>query len=178
MNTLFFCENIEGEIVEVGCHAGLTSVYFRRVLDECHSTKEFHAYDSFQGLPEKDKKDKGSEYGDVFKEGYFDMKGTWQIETRFKNEGLELPILHVGWFKDQTYPDKIAFAFLDGDFYSSILDSLKCVWDKVSVGGYVFIHDYAWDALPGVERACREFFGEDYKNMITNLGGLGMIIKK
>lgn len=58
------------------------------------------------------------------------------------------------------------------------MDSLHKVWDKVSVGGYVFIHDYGWDALPGVEEACKEFFGEDYKNMITNLGGLGMIIKK
>lgn len=177
MEQLEKTKDIEGEVIEVGCHAGLTSVYFRRVLNEIKSTKQFHAYDSFQGLPKKKQEDLSVGIGETFKEGYFDLKGTWQIEERFRNAKLELPILHQGWFADQEYPDKISFAFLDGDFYSSIKDSLQAVWHKMSKGGIVCIHDYGWEALPGVERACREFFGEKYKDKITNLGGLGYIYK-
>ena len=41
----------------------------------------------------------------------------------FSTFGLELPVVHSGWFAEipaDEYPNPIAFAFLDGDFYSSV----------------------------------------------------------
>jgi O-methyltransferase len=55
-------------------------------------------------------------------------------------------------------PDSIAFAFLDGDFYDSILSSLRLVWPRMSKGGAVLVHDYKRETLPGVERAINDFF--------------------
>ena len=151
---------IDGKVVELGCHAGLTSVYIRRLLDTMKSTKEFHVYDSFEGLPTKAKEDESEiEISKKFDKGYFDLKGTWQLIQRFKDNELKLPIIHEGWFKDQNYPDKIAFGFLDGDFYDSIMDSLKAVWNKLQPGGIICIHDYEWDILPGVKQAIIDYFG-------------------
>lgn len=152
---------IEGEVVELGCHAGLTSIYIRRLLDTMKSNKEFHVYDSFEGLPEKKKEDKAEGWqNDKFVRGYFDLKGTWQLIQRFKDNERELPIIHEGWFKGQEYPNKIAFGFLDGDFYESIMDSLEKVWPRLQSGGIICIHDYGWDQLPGVKQAVEEYFGK------------------
>lgn len=176
-------KDIEGAVVELGCNAGLTSVYIRRLLDRLNSTKEFHCYDSFEGLPPKAEQDQAvGEKADKLQEGYFDLKGTWQITNRFETEKLKLPELHVGWFKDQTYPNKISFGFLDGDFYSSILDSLELTWERLSPHGILCIHDYGWDQLPGVEKAIDEFFGTRnfYKMASFNIPtfGLAVIRKK
>ena len=53
-------------------------------------------------------------------------------------------------------PEKIAFAFLDGDFYESIKDSLRLVIPKMSRDGVIIVHDYTNLALPGVKRAVDE----------------------
>lgn len=168
-------KDIPGAVVELGCHAGLTSIYIRRLLDRLGSDKEFHVYDSFQGLPDKDTKD-GDEDPNFCK-GYFNLGGTWQLLKRFNDANLRLPKIHEGWFKDQTYPDKISFGFLDGDFYQSILDSLEKVWPRLQPGGIICIHDYGWDKLPGVEQAVREYFGST--DMVTvSTFGLAVIQKK
>jgi O-methyltransferase len=53
----------------------------------------------------------------------------------------------------EDLPDKIAFAFLDGDFYESIRDSLRLVGPRMSEGGVIVVHDYTNPALPGVRKA-------------------------
>src|SRR3989338_1048084 len=50
--------NVEGAVVELGCNRGTTSLFIRRLLDRCEPGKEFHVYDSFQGLPAKHALDK------------------------------------------------------------------------------------------------------------------------
>ena len=163
-------EGIPGDVVELGCHAGLTSVYIRRVLDALGSKREFHAYDSFEGLPEKLPEDEAiGPQAAIFKWGHFDLKGTWQIENRFETSNLTPPVIHKGWFKDQEYPEKISFGFLDGDFYSSIKDSLDKVLPRLQSGGILCIHDYKWDQLPGVEKAVAEQLG-DLPSPVFGLG--------
>jgi len=44
---------LEGDIVELGCNIGTTSLYIRTIMDIYNSKKEFHVYDSWEGLPEK-----------------------------------------------------------------------------------------------------------------------------
>ena len=71
-----------------------------------------------------------------------------------------MPIIHKGWFSDLTLadtPDVISFAFLDGDFYESIHDSLKVVWPKLAPGAIVVVDDYQAEALPGAKRAVDEW---------------------
>ena len=63
-----------------------------------------------------------------------------------------------GRFVAAGAPAHPVFAFLDGDFYGSITDSLRLVWPRLALGGIITIDDYQRDALPGVERAVRDFF--------------------
>lgn len=151
-----------GDIVEFGCYSGTTSLFIRRLLDEKGESnkRSFHVYDSFEGLPEKTEQD-ASVAGEQFKKGELAVSKKRLLQN-FRAANLTPPIVHKGWFSQLTerdVPDRIAFAFLDGDFYESIMDSLKLIWPRMSQGGVVLIDDYGRDALPGTERAIRDFFG-------------------
>ena len=155
--------NIDGDLVELGCNLGSTSIIIQTCLLEFNSHKNFHLYDSFEGLPSKTLEDIPIENSSLsYNEG--DLKTSKEILiNNFKQRGIKLPFIHVGWFKEipaVEYPDKICFSFLDGDFYSSIMDSLNIVYSKMSSGGVILIHDYGWPPLPGVKSAVTDFLSD------------------
>jgi O-methyltransferase len=150
---------ISGEVVELGCYIGTTTLFMRRLLDLKQSDKLIYAYDSFEGLPEKVTQD-ASGVGEQFKAGELKVSKK-QFLHEFQKANLRAPITHKGWFKDlqpEQLPDQISFGFLDGDFYESIMDSLRLVWPRLQPGGVICIDDYQRHALPGPERAVRSFF--------------------
>jgi O-methyltransferase len=150
--------NIAGDVVELGCYVGTTTIFLRRLLMQHGSDKVLHAYDSFAGLPPKTSED-ASPVGEQFKAGELRAQKS-EFIRHFKQAGLPLPVMHKAWFSDLTpddLPERIAFAFLDGDFYDSIHDSLKLVWPKLSPGAIVIVDDYQSEALPGAKRAVDEW---------------------
>lgn len=159
---------VPGDIVEFGCYIGTTSLFIRRLLDEQGQSGEraFHAYDSFAGLPEKGRED-SSPAGLDFKAGELAVSKK-ELLREFKAAHLHPPIVHKGWFSqlsEKDVPEQIAFALLDGDFYDSILSSLKLVWPRLAKGGVVLIDDYGREALPGVKRAVHGFFNRQLPHL-------------
>jgi O-methyltransferase len=153
--------NVPGNIVEFGCYVGTTSLFIRRLLDRHQQSahRSFHVYDSFEGLPDKSSADNNAA-GVDFQAGklYVSKK---EFLHQFQAANLQAPVLHKGWFQNLTpadVPAQIAFAFLDGDFYQSILDSLRLVWPRMEQGGKILIDDYQRETLPGVAKAIKEFF--------------------
>ena len=69
-------------------------------------------------------------------------------------------IVKKAWFDDLTdgdLPAEIAFAFCDGDLYSSIKTSLRLVAPRLAKQGIIIVHDYNNPELPGSARAVDEF---------------------
>lgn len=144
----------QGALVEFGCYAGTTSMFLRRLLDGASGTHEFHVYDSFAGLPEKTSRDQ-SAAGDQFVAGEL-AASKKHFVSNFKKAGLALPVIHKGWFSEvrpEAVPDEIIFAFLDGDYYESIRDSLRCIENRLSLSTVIVVDDYANEALPGAAQA-------------------------
>lgn len=153
--------DIPGDVVEFGCYIGTTSLFIRRLLDAYTQAGErrFYAYDSFEGLPPKTAEDL-SPAGEQFKSGALQVSKKRFLQE-FRRARLVPPITHKGWFNeltDKQLPEAIAFAFLDGDFYGSILDSLRLVVPRLTPGAVISIDDYDRAALPGVARATAAFF--------------------
>lgn len=145
-------KDIEGEVLEFGCYVGTTSLFFQRIL--IGSGRQLHVYDSFAGLPEKQAED-SSPIGDQFKTGVLKSSKKALI-TNFKSANLSLPVIHKSWFDQlstQDIPGSVAFAFLDGDYYNSILTCLKLVWPKLSARAIIVVDDYQSSQLPGVSKA-------------------------
>ena len=178
------CLEVPGDFVEFGCYKGDTSLLLTELIveksvdkgvdslgksggkgvEKCEdgksldSAKKLWIYDSFEGLPEKTAMDE-SVLGVDFKGGELFVTKR-EVKQRFLRAGLPVPVIKKAWFKDLTSSDlpvKIAFAFLDGDFYESIRDSLKLVVPRMSDGGVIIVHDYTNPALPGVKKAVDEW---------------------
>lgn len=150
--------NERDSVVELGCYIGTTSLFVRRMLDHYKLDIPFHVYDSFAGLPPKTDQD-SSPAGEQFKTGELAVSRK-TFELQFKKAGLKLPTIHKRWFselKSDDIPDSITFAYLDGDYYDSIRDSLRLVWPKLAEGACVVVDDYANEALPGAARAVNEW---------------------
>ena len=179
------CLALEGDFVEMGCYRGDTSLLLQRLIErsspainlgssgdsqalpEYETRKRLWIYDSFEGLPEKTVED-ASAAGDSFKAGEL-MVTKREVVERFKKAGLKVPRVKKGFFEDLTegdLPEKIAFAFLDGDLYRSIRTSLKLVAPKMVKGGIIIVHDYNNPQLPGVTKAVNEF-AADVKQVET-----------
>ena len=119
----------------------------------------------------------------------------------FNRWNLKLPKIHAGWFKDtlpEKIPQEICFAHLEGDLYTSIIESLTGVYPRLKKGAVVVIDDYydekihpeIEDALnrnlynkhfgiqttipnllPGVKQACDEFFKDKPEQIIVLIAG-------
>ncbi len=143
-----------GAVVEFGCYIGTTSLFVRRLLDHSGAVAEFRVYDSFEGLPEKTAHD-ASAAGDQFRPGELHATKK-QFLRHFKKAHLTPPMIHKGWFSQITLasvPDSIFFAFLDGDYFESISDSLRLITPKLAPGAVIVVDDYTNEALPGAARA-------------------------
>ena len=150
------CLDISGDFVEMGCYKGDTSLLLAEIVKA--SEKKLWIYDSFEGLPEKKEVDK-SVMGVLFRGGELAVTKR-EVKQRFLRANLPVPVIKKAWFSElveNDLPEQIAFAFLDGDFYESIKDSIKLVAPKMSDGGVMVVHDYTNPALPGVKRAVDEW---------------------
>ncbi|WP_271189194.1 TylF/MycF/NovP-related O-methyltransferase [Dactylosporangium matsuzakiense] len=173
---------VPGAIVEVGCNRGQTSVWLQQIIQDVAPHRELHVFDSFQGMPPAGSQDP------FLKEGELKVSVA-DVEETFTQWDLPLPQIHEGWFEDTlpaACPDKICFAYLDGDFYESIKTSLEVVVPRLSPGGVMLIDDYpalnenplSWAGLPGVRLACDEYFQEssDRPEVLVGLGGMAVAL--
>lgn len=150
------CLEVNGDFVELGCYRGDTSLLLADILRD--SGKKLWIYDSFEGLPEKGVEDE-SELGKDFQKGVLGVTKR-EVKERFLRAGLPVPVIKKAWFSElcaDDLPEKISFAFLDGDLYESIKDSLRLVESRMVPGGVTLVHDYNNPALPGVARAVDEW---------------------
>lgn len=175
------CLSAEGDFVEMGCYKGDTSMMLAEMLVENlvdKAVKKLWIYDSFEGLPEKRKEDE-SALGVNFQRGVLSVTKR-EVKERFLRAGLPVPVIKKGWFSELTeadMPERIAFAFLDGDLYESIKDSFLLVGSRMSKDGVILVHDYNNPALPGVAKAVDEWIkGKDLELQVSQ--GLAVIQRK
>lgn len=175
---------VEGDFVEIGCHAGESTVILKKIIQELDPKRKLYAFDSFSGVPSTENADEG-----VYKKG--DMNAPIEkFNKNFETLSLTKPITVSGWFEDtleNSLPEKIAFALIDADLYKSTLTALKNVYPRLSPGAICLLGVY-WDPAtkikmtsnmhyksPGVKKACDEFLtGKPEKISILIAGNYTM----
>ncbi|MFV0484651.1 MAG: TylF/MycF/NovP-related O-methyltransferase [Candidatus Saccharimonadales bacterium] len=167
----------DGDVVELGCYMGETSVQMGRLMRKLGAQKKLWLYDSFEGLPEKSGAD-ASAIGVNFKAGELKASKA-EVMMKFKKAGLNLPIVKKGWFDElepsRDLPEKICFALLDGDYYDSIKVSLGLVAPKMGVKGIIVVHDYQNEALPGARKAVDEFLQKNGNYKLRVQSGIAIV---
>jgi O-methyltransferase len=158
---------VPGAFVEVGCNAGESSIVIQSVLSELDPARAFHVFDSFAGVPANGDSD------GIFNEGAMAVPLD-AFNENFARAGVRgRPTIHQGWFAETIpadLPDRIAFAFIDVDLFSSTAHVLPAVYERMVPDAIGMFGVYTDEAVfprphtkasyksPGVKRACDEFF--------------------
>jgi len=149
---------VPGDILEIGVAKGRTSAFIARIIMHHNSNKEIHVYDSFKGMPVPAKEDREN---NMLKEGDLSVR-IEKFKYFFRNmTDCELPTIHEGWIEDtmpKELPEKIAFAYIDVDFYKPTLHALNSIYPRLSTGAVVIVDDYDHPKLPGITPAVKKFF--------------------
>jgi hypothetical protein len=149
-------EEVAGDFIETGVWRGGACIFMRAALRAyMDNTRQVWVADSFEGLPKPDgryQQDEGDLHCTMSHELAISLD---QVKSNFSRYGLLDGRVHFlkGWFKDSLpiAPIKsLALLRIDGDMYSSTMDSLVSLYPRLSVGGYVIIDDY------GGIHACRK----------------------
>ncbi len=161
-------ERVPGDLIETGVWRGGATILMRAMLESLGDTdRVVWVADSFEGLPEPDAERFPTEaagfHGPVITKAYDRFAATLEtVRSNFEAFGLldDRVRFLKGWFKDTlpTAPiEQLAVMRLDGDYYESTMDGLNSLYDKLSVGGFVIIDDYAEDRWTNCRRAVDEF---------------------
>ncbi|MDX1476248.1 MAG: TylF/MycF/NovP-related O-methyltransferase [Saprospiraceae bacterium] len=150
-------DEVPGDLVEAGVWQGGTTIFMRGILKAYGITdRTVWAADSFEGMPAPADANDGADLSHL---AYLSVS-LEDVQANFARFGLlDAQVRFVkGWFADalpQAPIKEIAVLRLDGDMYSSTMDALNALYDKVSPGGYVIADDYhSW---PSCRRAVDEF---------------------
>lgn len=152
--------NIRGAVAEVGVFRG----EFAQYINGAFSERKCYLCDSFEGfqISEANVEMNRGNATKAFVDAYSDTSVAAVMERMPYPDKI---IVRKGWFP-QTMKDineQFAFVSLDMDFEDSIYEGIKYFYPRLTVGGYIFVHDYN-SSLHGVERAINRY--EKEKQMI------------
>ena len=144
-------ERISGDFIECGVWRGGASIFARGVLDAYGEfDRKVWLADSFRGLPEPEPDSPDSEEGTEWHRYPELAVPLDQVKSNFTKYGLLSDRVEFleGWFSE-TLPDaplgRLSVIRADADMYSSTVEILENLYDKLSPGGYVIIDDYVLD---------------------------------
>jgi hypothetical protein len=156
---------VEGVVVECGCYLGGSTANLSLVCEIVG--RELVVYDSFEGLPAPDPRDK---YGNPFMEGILDAD-LEQVKANVHRYGAVERCTFVKGFFADTLPhheQPVVLCFLDVDLQGSLHDCVINLWPHLTEKGYVFIDEYVFTDY------CALFYSERYwrENFDTTPPGL------
>lgn len=166
--------NIEGDILEAGVWRGGACIFIKKYMNHIGLNKKLFVCDSFEGLPKPqiDRYNVDIEKHDThhYKNSYLGVSLDEVINNFKKFEILdENLIILKGWFKDTLKDDRIqnlSLLRMDGDMYSSTLDILNNLYNKVVKGGFIIIDDYGLDCC---KEAIHDFFNKQSLDIKSKL---------
>ncbi len=152
-------DGIPGDCIETGVWRGGATIFMRAFLaaHDVLDRKVFVA-DSFAGLPPPDPRypqDQNDEHHKVT----FLSVGLEEVKSNFaKYDLLDSQTVFLPGFFEETLPEapihRLALLRLDGDMFSSTIQVLDSLYEKVSRGGFVVVDDYG---LEGCKAAVDHF---------------------
>lgn len=174
-------ERIKGDYYEFGVFQGATLISAYWLLKQMHERKTgsdprytndawenmvFHAYDSFEGLPQLSDEDK---YSEDFKEGQYACDEKFVQNNLITHKvDIQKVRFYKGWFEQTcnpanfkiTQPQKACIIWLDCDLYSSACDVFRLISCLIQDGTVLVIDDWfssKGSPFHGVQKAFYEW---------------------
>jgi O-methyltransferase len=148
---------IPGAVAEIGVFRG----EFARLINIAFPDRPLYLFDTFDGFPEADMKaDIQRDYTKVDRQVFSDTS-VQLVLSRMKFR--DNCIVKRGVFPESAEActeERFAFVSIDADLYNPIYEGLNFFYPRLSVGGYIFVHDYNNSQYRGAKQAVRKFCTE------------------
>lgn len=168
-------EGIKGDVGECGVRQA-RSTLFMLTAETC--PREYHLFDSFEGLSEPTPEDRDSRGNVAWATG--DLR-TDEAVARKNLSAFTNVHFHVGWIPD-TLPavaDRtFALVHIDVDLYQPTRDALAFFYDRTKQGGLIVCDDYGSGGCPGARKAFDEFFAARPEGIIELPTGQAIVFKQ
>lgn len=139
-------DGIPGDVLEAGCWRGGVGIYASAVLEVLQDERMVWLCDGGKhGFPPPDPR-YPEDAGDHLHERWSAACPLDHVRRFAQLYGYERLRLTEGHFADTlpTLPvDRLAILRLDGDTFGATTTTLNCLYDKLVVGGYLIVDDYA-----------------------------------
>lgn len=165
---------VNGNCAEAGVFRGA----FAKYINFWFPDRKLYLADTFEGFPREDV------YIEQIKQ-YSDGSEDWS-KTNIRDVLKKMPfpdqcIVKKGRFPDsmQDVDDRFAYVSLDMDLYQPILAGLEYFYPKLSVGGYIMVHDCGFEGYPGSRAAVEEYCKKQGIGYVicSDVGGTAVITK-
>lgn len=183
----FLCEclsrarDVPGPVFEVGCYAGVTTMFLRKHMDAEGIVKPYYAFDTFEGFTADDVAYEVRERGKGVEvlTGFTDNKQEWFDRTMTLNGVGDVRSIKADVSRfDFSTLDAPAFCLVDVDLYQPVKAALTALYDRLPRGAVVVVDDCGGDArFDGALQAYREFVAARSLPSRIERGKLGFIEK-
>lgn len=151
-------KGVVGEVAELGVFRG----DFASLINEVFPNKKLYLFDTFESLDALDMEvemQNNFMTRETLYEIFHELNNT-SVDTvmeKMKNKGNV--IVKKGYFPYtvDSLEEKFCFVSIDVDLYKPTLEGLKYFYDRLSPGGYIFVHGYNYKMYPGVYEAVKDF---------------------
>ncbi len=148
--------NVTGAIAELGVYQGETAAFLNGLFPD----RDLHLFDTFEGFAQADVSAEAKQGFSEAQAGDFKDTDVARVMARLPHP--DRVALHQGFFPATTEGVEATFALvsLDVDLYAPTLAGLEWFYERLSTGGYIFIHDYNNRRYMGVRQAVDEFLAK------------------
>lgn len=177
-------EELSGDIIEVGCGRGKTTVFLNRFLDSLDSRKAYLVADTFSGFDGSDvaferqvrqKHEQSGFNAQSFGKFSYNSPAVWHKVVVEQNRLSRVRMI-IGDIKRVEFDrgQQFSTALVDVDLYLPTLAALRKVYERLVEGGTIVVDDVVQDSLyDGAYKAFHEFVGETHADfeMLPPTGG-------
>jgi O-methyltransferase len=146
--------NIPGDVAEVGVYKGA----FSAVLNHALPDRKLYLFDTFEGFDTEEEQKDREAFGTPAQRDFSDTS----IEVVLsKMPHREQCVPRKGLFPETAAgleQSQFCFVSLDADLYAPIRAGLDFFFDRLSPGGFIFVHDYNYAEFPGAKAAVLDFW--------------------
>lgn len=163
-------EHVPGAAAELGVYRG----FFARCINQLLSNRKLYLFDSFEGFA------KNACASESFQAAH---RNTAIHKVLAIMPHPEMITVKPGFFPEslEGLEERFCLVSLDVDFYQTTLDGLRYFWPRLERGGYLMLHDWGSQSLPGVRQALEDFEREMGERLpavpLCDVGGSLIICK-
>ncbi|MGI9357006.1 MAG: TylF/MycF/NovP-related O-methyltransferase [Rhizobiaceae bacterium] len=168
---------VAGSFAECGVRYGKSSRFLLTGMAP-GSAKDFHIFDSFEGLSEPGKDDLDEKGATVWEPGELNVPED-VVRRNLSGFGTSIE-LHKGWIPERfgdVDDERFSLVHIDVDLYEPTYDAVNFFYSRVSPGGVIICDDYGSAYCPGAKKAIDEFFADKPEAVIALPTGQSLVIK-